>query len=150
MYYPLPTIVYQMGTGFNYSFLFIGGSDGKESAWNAGDPGLIPGLGRSPGRAWQPTPVFLPGEFHRQRKPVGYSPWGRKEWGHDWETNTLTFSIVAHLSCLNFFFFSPNNYWAPTWLVPILKVVQKGDMHMSSTLQGYARNYEKSTMLMRC
>ena len=23
---------------------------------------------------WQPTPVFLPGEFHRL-----YSPWGRKE-----------------------------------------------------------------------
>ena len=28
---------------------FPGGSDGKESASNAGDPGLIPGLGRSPG-----------------------------------------------------------------------------------------------------
>ena len=26
-----------------------GGSDGKESAHNAGDPGLIPGLGRSRG-----------------------------------------------------------------------------------------------------
>ena len=26
-----------------------GGSDGKESACNAGDPGSIPGLGRSPG-----------------------------------------------------------------------------------------------------
>ena len=25
---------------------FPGSSDGKESAWNAGDPGLIPGLGR--------------------------------------------------------------------------------------------------------
>ena len=28
---------------------FLGGSAGKESACNAGDPGLIPGLGRSPG-----------------------------------------------------------------------------------------------------
>ena len=28
---------------------FPGGSDGKESAFSAGDPGLIPGLGRSPG-----------------------------------------------------------------------------------------------------
>ena len=28
---------------------FPGGSDGKASAWNAGDPGLIPGLGSSPG-----------------------------------------------------------------------------------------------------
>ena len=23
---------------------------------------------------WQPTPVFLPGEFHGQRSLVGYSP----------------------------------------------------------------------------
>ena len=28
---------------------FPGGSDGKVSACSAGDPGLIPGLGRSPG-----------------------------------------------------------------------------------------------------
>ena len=28
---------------------FHGGSDGKASAYNAGDPGLIPGLGRSSG-----------------------------------------------------------------------------------------------------
>ena len=28
---------------------FPGGSEGKESACNVGDPGLIPGLGRSPG-----------------------------------------------------------------------------------------------------
>ena len=28
---------------------FPGGSDSKESVYNAGDQGLIPGLGRSPG-----------------------------------------------------------------------------------------------------
>ena len=28
---------------------FPGGSDDKTSAYNAGDPGSIPGLGRSPG-----------------------------------------------------------------------------------------------------
>ena len=28
---------------------------------------------------WQPTPVFLPGEFHRQRSLAGCSPWGLKE-----------------------------------------------------------------------
>ena len=28
---------------------FPGGSDGKVSVYNAGDPGSIPGLGRSPG-----------------------------------------------------------------------------------------------------
>ena len=31
------------------SFDFPGGSDGKASVYNAGDPGLIPGLERSPG-----------------------------------------------------------------------------------------------------
>ena len=30
-------------------------------------------------RAWQPTPVFLPAESHRQRSLVGYSPGGCKE-----------------------------------------------------------------------
>ena len=30
-------------------------------------------------RAWQPTPVFLPGKSHGRRSLVGYSPWGRKE-----------------------------------------------------------------------
>ena len=30
-------------------------------------------------RAWQPTPVFLPGESHGQRSLAGCSPWGQKE-----------------------------------------------------------------------
>ena len=30
-------------------------------------------------RKWQPTPVFLPGEFYGQRSLTGYSPWGCKE-----------------------------------------------------------------------
>ena len=29
-------------------------------------------------RESQPTPVFLPGEFHGQKSLVGYSPWGCK------------------------------------------------------------------------
>ena len=53
---------------------FPGGSDDKESAHNAEDMGLIPRLGRK----CIPTPVFLPGEFHRQRSLAGYSTWGHK------------------------------------------------------------------------
>ena len=30
-------------------------------------------------RKWQPTPLFLPGEFHGQGNLVGYSPGGHKE-----------------------------------------------------------------------
>ena len=30
-------------------------------------------------REWQPTPIFLPGEFHEQRSLEGYSPWGHRK-----------------------------------------------------------------------
>ena len=30
-------------------------------------------------RKWQPTPVFLLGEFHGQKSLAGYSPWSHKE-----------------------------------------------------------------------
>ena len=53
---------------------FPGGSDGKASAYNMGDPGSI-----SWRRKWQPTPVFLPGKSHGQRSLVGYSAWGHRE-----------------------------------------------------------------------
>ena len=58
---------------------FPSGSDGKESSCNAGDLGLIPGLGRSWRREQLPAPVFWLGEFHGQRSLAGYSPWGCKE-----------------------------------------------------------------------
>ena len=60
---------------------FPSGSVGEESACNAGDLGSIgPWVGKIPWRReWQPTPVFLPGEFHGQRSLVGYCPWGHKE-----------------------------------------------------------------------
>ena len=55
---------------------FLGGSDGKESACNAGDLSLIPGSGRTPGEgngnALQYS--FLPGKSHGLRSLVGYSP----------------------------------------------------------------------------
>ena len=30
-------------------------------------------------RKWQPSPVFLPGEFRGQRSLANYNPWGCKE-----------------------------------------------------------------------
>ena len=50
------------------------GSDGKESACNAGGPDSIPGSKIPWRRAWQPIPVFLLGEFYGQRSPAGYNP----------------------------------------------------------------------------
>ena len=42
-------------------------------------------------RAWQPAPVFLPGESHGQRHLVAYSPWGSQKVRHSW-------SNLAHMS----------------------------------------------------
>jgi len=37
--------------------------------------GFDPRVGKIPWRrAWQPTPIFLPGESHGQRSLVGYGP----------------------------------------------------------------------------
>jgi len=59
---------------------FSDGSDGKESACNVGDLGLIPGSGRSPGgghgNPLQYSCLRIP---HGQRSLVGYSAWGCKE-----------------------------------------------------------------------
>ena len=67
---------------------FPGGSDSKESAWNAGDPNSIPGMRRFPWRReWLPTPVFLPREFRGQRSLAGYSPGGSK--GSDMTANLI-------------------------------------------------------------
>ena len=49
---------------------FPDSSVSKESIYNAGDPSLIPGPGRSPGEGTE----FWPGESHGL-----YSPWGHKE-----------------------------------------------------------------------
>ena len=60
-----------------------GGSSGKESACQCRRckrRGFDPWVEKiSWSRAWQPTPVFLPGESHRQQSLVGYSPWGCTE-----------------------------------------------------------------------
>ena len=55
---------------------------GKESACQCRSrrPRFNPWVRKTPWRrAWQPTPVLLPGKFHGQRRLVGYIPWGRRE-----------------------------------------------------------------------
>ena len=62
---------------------FPGGASDKEPACQCRTPkryGFDSWIGKSPWRrAWQPTPVLLPGKSHGQRSLVGESPWGRKE-----------------------------------------------------------------------
>ena len=62
---------------------FPGGSDGKESTWNAEDPGSIPGSGRSPGEemtayssipAWKVPLTEEPGRLQSMgSQTVGHS-----------------------------------------------------------------------------
>ena len=60
--------------------IFPGGSDGKASAYNAGNLGSVPGSGRSPGEG---NGNLL--QYSCLENPMdggawlGYSPWGRKE-----------------------------------------------------------------------
>ena len=59
---------------------FRGGSDDKESTYNAGDLSSIPGLDRSPGGGrGNPLQHSCLENPHGQRSLVGYRPWGRKE-----------------------------------------------------------------------
>ena len=59
---------------------FPGSSAGKESTCNAGDSGLIPGSGRSPGEGvGYPLQYSCLEKPHGQRSLAGYSPWGHKE-----------------------------------------------------------------------
>ena len=48
-----------------------GSSDGKASAYNAGDPGSIPGLGRSPGEG-NGNPL----QYSCLENPMGRGAWG--------------------------------------------------------------------------
>ena len=64
------TIIITTTTGFP------GGSDGQQSACKVKNPWVR----KTPWRKkWQPTPVFLPGEFQGQRSLASYSPRGHKE-----------------------------------------------------------------------
>ena len=62
---------------------FPGGASGKQPTCQCEGHGRCrfdPWVGKIPWRrAWKPTLVFLPGEFHGERSLVGYSPWGLKE-----------------------------------------------------------------------
>ena len=59
---------------------FPGVSVSKESSYNTGDAGSIPGWRRSSWRRkWQPTPVFLPGELHGTEEPGGLQSMGLRE-----------------------------------------------------------------------
>ena len=73
---------------------FPGGSDDKESTYSAGDLGLIPVLGRSPGGgSGYPLQYSCLENPHGQRSLAGYSLWGHRE-----SETTEQLSIAQHKS----------------------------------------------------
>ena len=106
------------GLSFNLVYCFLcyaKCSDGKE-LWQYRRSRFDPWVGKIPWSGkWQPTPVFFPGAFHRQRSVVGYSPWGHKESDTiEWLTLAVqkllivTFVIFVYFC---FFFFHYSRRW---------------------------------------
>ena len=60
--------------------MFVNSSVGKESACSTGDPGSIPGSGRSAGGGHgNPLQYSYVENPQGQRSLAGYSPWGHEE-----------------------------------------------------------------------
>ena len=77
---------------------------GKESACQSWRRGFDPWVGKIPWRrAWQPTPVFLPGEFHGQRRIAGYSLWGHNRVRHNLASKQQPCDHVKSLSRVRLF-----------------------------------------------
>ena len=69
-----------MGLITYIGLLLPGDASGKEPAWQCRRQEFDPWVRKIPWRrAWQSTPVFLPGESHGQRNLAGYSQEGHKE-----------------------------------------------------------------------
>ena len=56
-------------------------------------------------REWQPTPEFLPGKSHGQRRLAVYSPWSCKRVRHNWVTEHPCLYTVLHSGCTNLRFY---------------------------------------------
>ena len=79
---------------------FPRGSDGKESACNEGDLGLIPALGRSPGGGHgNPLQYSCLENPHGQRSLVSYSPWCHKEPDTTKPLSTAHYMIDFKIAC---------------------------------------------------
>ena len=84
---------------------------GKEPTSQCRSLGFDPWVGKIPWRrAWQPTPVFLPGKSHEQRNLVGYSSWGCKE-SDTLKQESKSETTVAHQAPLPMGF-PRQEYWS--------------------------------------
>ena len=80
---------------------FPGGSDSKEYACNSGDPGLIPGSGRSPEEGNGNSLQYSCLENPMDRGAWQVTVLGLQRVRHDCVTNTSTFTYTLNLCTLN-------------------------------------------------
>ena len=85
---------------------FPSGSDGKASAWNAGDPDSIPGSGRSPGEGNGTHSIILARKIPWTEKPGRLQSMRSQSVGHNWATSLFTNPCgewAQSLSCFQLF-----------------------------------------------
>ena len=83
----LPRVGFYWATSLSLGL--SGGSDGKASAFNTGDLGLIPGSGRSPGE-WSGNPLqYSCWTIPWMEEPGRLQSMGSQRVGHDWVTSLV-------------------------------------------------------------
>ena len=85
-------------------------------------------------REWQPTAVFLSGEFHGQRSLAGYNSWGHKE-SDMTEWLTLLLWEVSHRASPHPF--SGHSWWLNPFSRPSLSWIMTGWRRGSDRWRGF-------------
>ena len=83
-----------------YTLFYVPGaslvlSDSKETAWNAGDPDLIPGLRRFPGEVNGNLLQLLTQRISMYREASWFTVHGSQRVRHNWMTNTFSFTLCS-------------------------------------------------------
>ena len=81
--------------GLSFIWGFSGGSDGKESACDEGNPASIPGSGRSHGERHGNPSRNLAWRISRTEEPGGLQSMRLQRAGHNWASNTFTFKFYS-------------------------------------------------------
>ena len=120
-------------------------SDGKE-LWQYRRSRFDPWVGKIPWSGkWQPTPVFFPGAFHRQRSVVGYSPWGHKE-SDTIEWLTLAVQKLLIVTFVIFVYFCFFFHYSRRWIKEDLAVTFVYLWHIYTLI--YGRNQHNIVKLL--
>ena len=145
---------------------FIFGSDGKESACNARDLGLIPGLGRFPGEGnGNPLQYSCLENAMDKGSLVGCRPWGPKEpdtteqikllfFFHlpEWRGNLHSFAlnialnITVHRNALNIAFFWNVVSPAPQFLLIIHSPFSSRLYSVPQRMEAWERHFNSSPL----